>query len=127
MSKPLARVGQRFTAQFIDDLVALAIGAGLYVTFKALALPLDLAIVGALVYLLLCDGLPGGRSLGKRLTGIAVVQVETGEPCGYWRSFARNSAMVLGVLDAALIAGRQRRRLGDYIGGTKVIQFEELK
>jgi uncharacterized RDD family membrane protein YckC len=127
MSKPLARVGQRFTAQFIDDLVALAIGGAIYVACKALALPLDLAIVGALLYLLLCDGLPGGRSIGKRLTGIAVVQVDTGEPCGYWRSLARNSAMALGVLDAALIAGKQRRRLGDYVGGTKVIQLEELK
>jgi uncharacterized RDD family membrane protein YckC len=123
MSKPLARIGQRFTAQFIDDVVALALGVAIYVAARASALPLELAAVGALLYLLLCDGLPGGRSIGKRLTGIAVLHVTTDAPCTYWQSAARNAAMALGVLDAALIAGKQRRRLGDYIGRTKVIQL----
>jgi uncharacterized RDD family membrane protein YckC len=123
MSKPLARIGQRFTAQFIDDVVALGLGVAIYVAARASALPLELAAVGALLYLLLCDGLPGGRSIGKRLTGIAVLHVATDAPCTYWQSVARNSAMALGVLDAALIAGKQRRRLGDYIGQTKVIQL----
>jgi uncharacterized RDD family membrane protein YckC len=30
---------------------------------------------------------------------------------------------VLGVIDAAFIVGKQRRRLGDLIAGTKVIQL----
>lgn len=122
--KPLARIGQRFTAQFLDDLVAIAIGVAGYLAAKALALPLELSILGFFLYLLLCDGLPGGQSLGKRLTKIAVVHVTTEKPCNYWQSSVRNFSMVLGVVDAVLIAGKQRRRLGDYLGRTKVVQKE---
>lgn len=65
MSKPLARIGQRFTAQFVDGLVALAVGLVFYGVVKAFMLPLEVAIGGWLLYLLPCDGLPGGQSLGK--------------------------------------------------------------
>jgi hypothetical protein len=123
MSQPLARVGQRFTAQFVDGLAALAAGAVFYFVAKALALPLELAILGWLLYLLLCDGLPGGQSLGKRLTRTSVVHVTTEEPCTYWQSCVRNFTMVLGVFDAAFIIGKQRRRLGDHLGRTKVVQL----
>jgi len=86
MSKPLARIGQRFTSQFVD-------------------------------------GLPGGQSLGKRFTHTGVVHVDSELPCTYWQSCVRNVAMVLGVIDAAFIVGKQRRRLGDMLAGTKVIQL----
>jgi hypothetical protein len=35
--------------------------------------------------------------------------------------------MVLGIIDAAFIAGKQRRRLGDLLAGTKVIQLGGVK
>jgi len=126
MSKPLARIGQRFTAQFLDDMVALAVGGAVYLVAAALALPLGLAIFGFFLYLLLCDGLPGGQSLGKRFAKTAVVHVTTEKPCSYWQSCVRNLAMVLGVIDAVLIVGKQRRRLGDYLGRTKVVQMESI-
>jgi uncharacterized RDD family membrane protein YckC len=127
MSKPLASIGQRFTAQFLDDLVALTIGVAVYLVASFLALPLELAILGFFLYLLLCDGLPGGQSLGKRMTKTSVVHVATGQPCSYLQSCARNFAMVLGVVDAVLIVGQQRRRLGDYIGRTKVVRLDSFK
>lgn len=122
MSKPFARIGQRFTAQFIDDLVALTLGVAGHFAANALGLPLELSILGFFLYLLLCDGLPGGQSLGKRFTKTAVVHVVTEKPCSFWQSSVRNFSMVLGVIDAAPIAGKQRRRLGDYLGRTKVVQ-----
>lgn len=124
MSKPLASIGQRFTSQFLDDLVALAAGVVFYLAAKVLALPLELALLGFVLYVLLCDGLPGGQSVGKRFTRTSVVDATTGEPCRYWQSIVRNIAMVLGVFDAVFILGRQRRRLGDYLGRTKVIQLK---
>jgi uncharacterized RDD family membrane protein YckC len=123
MSKPLASIGKRFTSQFLDDLVAFAIGVIFYLTANALALPLELAFLGFMAYVLLCDGLPGGQSLGKRLTRTAVVHATNEEPCRYWQSVVRNFAMLLGVIDAIFILGKQRRRLGDYLAGTKVIQL----
>lgn len=124
MSKPLASIGQRFTSQFLDDLVAIAAGVIFYISAKALALPLELALLGFFLYVFLCDGLPGGQSVGKRFTRTAVVHVTTEEPCRYWQSLVRNFAMMLGVIDAVFILGKQRRRLGDYLGRTKVVQLE---
>lgn len=126
MSKPLASIGKRFTSQFLDDLVAIAVGAAFYLAAKALDLPLELALIGFMLYLLLCDGLPGGQSFGKRFTRTAVVHAVTGDPCRYWQSLVRNLAMLLGVVDAAFILGKQRRRLGDYLAGTKVVQLESV-
>lgn len=127
MNKPLASVGQRFTSQFVDGLVAFAVGIVFYLAAKTLKLPLELAFVGWLLYLLLCDGFPGGQSLGKRFTRTAVVHVTTGQPCSYWQSCLRNLTLMLGMIDAAFIAGKQRRRLGDYLARTKVVQMEPLR
>lgn len=123
MNKPLARIGQRFTSQFIDGLVALAVGVVFYFVANAFRLPNEWIFVGSILYILLCDGLPNGQSVGKRFTNTSVVHVDSELPCTYWQSFVRNSQMILGVIDAAFIAGKQRRRLGDLIAGTKVIQL----
>jgi len=84
MSKPLASIGQRFTSQFVDGLVALAVGFVFYLVANALTLPLELAIVGWLLYLLLCDGLPGGQSLGKRFNWSAKKRPPCLEPWTAW-------------------------------------------
>jgi uncharacterized RDD family membrane protein YckC len=123
MNKPLARIGQRFTSQFVDGLVAMAVGVVFYFIAKAFGFPNEWIFVGWLLYILLCDGLPGGQSMGKRFTKTSVVHVRTELPCTYWQSCVRNFTMVLGVVDAAFIAGKQRRRLGDLLAGTKVIQL----
>lgn len=123
MSQPLASIGDRFTGQFVDGLIAIAFGAAVYYVAKSLGLPVAPAVVAWLAYLLLCDGLPGGQSIGKRLTHSSVVHVYSGLPCTYWRSIVRNlSLLVLGVLDALFILGAQRRRLGDHLAGTKVVR-----
>lgn len=123
MSKPLARIGQRFTSQSIDGLVAMAVGVVVYLIANALELPYEWMFVGWLLYILFCDGLPGGQSMGKRFTSTSVVHADSELPCTYWQSCVRNSTMVLGVIDAAFIAGKQRRRLGDLLAHTKVIQL----
>lgn len=126
MGRPLASIGQRFTSQFVDGLVGMAVGVVFYLVARGLGLPLGLALLGWTLYMLLCDGLPGGQSVGKRMTRISVVHVTTGEPCRYWQSLVRNFAMVLGVFDAAFIIGKQRRRLGDYLACTKVVRLEAI-
>lgn len=44
----------------------------------------------AIVFLLLCDGLPNGQSPGKRLLGIKVAHVPTRRPCDLRSSAIRN-------------------------------------
>jgi uncharacterized RDD family membrane protein YckC len=123
MSKPLARIGQRFTSQYIDGAAALAVAVIFYFLANVLGLSNEWVFFGFLLYLLPCDGLPGGQSLGRRFTKTSVVHVATEKPCTYWHSCVRNLTMILGVIDAAFIIGKQRRRLGDRLARTKVIQF----
>lgn len=126
MIKPLASIGQRFTAQFVDGVVAFGVGALFFQAARMLALPLEWAMLGWALYWLLCDGFPNGQSLGKRWTRTQVVHATTGKPCTYGQSLVRNACLWLGVIDAAFIVGKQRRRLGDYLAGTKVVQVTPL-
>ncbi len=124
MSFQLASIGDRFTAQFIDGLVALAVGVAMYLGAGAVNLPLELAFLAWFLYLLFCDGLPGGQSIGKKFTKIAVVNVETGQPCNYMQSCVRNICLIiLGLIDCAFIVGKQRRRLGDFLAKTRVVRL----
>lgn len=73
-------------------------------------------------YLLLADGLFNGRSIGKIITKTRVVVEVTGKPCGFFRSFVRNVALsVLGIFDWIFILGNDRKRLGDMLAGTIVV------
>lgn len=120
----LASIGDRFTAQFLDGLVALAVGAAVYFVADVVGLPLELAFLAWFLYLLLCDGLPGGQSIGKKFTKSSVVHMETGQPCSYMQSVARNFCLlVLGFVDCVFIVGKQRRRLGDFLARTRVVRL----
>ena len=122
MSLHLASVGSRFSANFIDGVVSLLVGVACFQAAKATGAPLALAVWGWFAYLLLCDALPGSRSVGKRLMGIAVVRVTTERPCSWWRAIVRRVPMYpLGILDIVFITGPARRRLGDYLAGTRVV------
>ncbi len=119
----LASVGDRSTANFIDGIIAMAVGVATFYGAKAAGLPLWFAFIGCLAYTLFRDGMTHGQSLGKRVTKIAVVHAKNEQPCTYWQSFVRNVPMViLGFFDLVSIVGKQRRRLGDFMAGTKVVQ-----
>lgn len=88
-----------------------------------------LGIAGALVYLLLRDGI-GGQSLGKLLVGLVVVNVRTGLPGDLKDSAFRNvfvlipgANLVAIVLETiTLIRDPQGQRLGDRLAQTQVIE-----
>ena len=127
----LASRTHRFVAQILDGFTAFLpfMLLGLVIVFvadpdSALAVILVLAgILFAISYHLFCDALPGGQSVGKEVMGIAVVDERTGRPCSVGQSFVRNLLLaVLGLLDWVFIFGGQRRRLGDIVAGTLVVQ-----
>lgn len=54
--------------------------------------------LAAFLYILICDGLKGGRSLGKRVVGLSVVNTTTGNPADFKDSIIRNSTVAIPVL-----------------------------
>lgn len=123
----------RFLAKFVDYLLALSLEHAGFLLGSSW-----LAWLAATAYLLVADGLPGGKSLGKRLTGLWVAG-RTGRPCSFYESTIRNIPMglayilsqipwigwVLGVLvvsfEALILAGMPSdRRFGDDLVGTMV-------
>ena len=119
----LATVWQRALGRLIDSLIfiGLLIPGGLQIGSYTFLLGTPLTIL-AFVYLFLADGLPRGRSLGKRVAGTAVVDAKTREPCGYLQSGGRNFAMILGLIDTICMVQRSRQRLGDMLAGTLVVR-----
>ena len=52
----------------------------------------------AFLYILICDGFQDGRSLGKRVVGLKVVNTTTGKPGSFKDSVMRNSTVAIPVL-----------------------------
>jgi len=90
----------------------------------------------AMVYIVFRDGLFGGQSIGKKILGIRVVHMD-GRPISYVDSSFRNVMFIfypIYALTAAVIViealvslrDPQRRRLGDRIAKTCVVQKERV-
>ena len=122
----LASLPQRLAGQFLDGLVAAVPPiAAFLVTFVLNRAGIVLIVVACIfpfLYTLLADGLEGGQSYGKRMVGIRVVSMQTGEPCSFGQSFIRNLLlMILGPIDWIFIFGQRHQRLGDKAAGTIVV------
>jgi uncharacterized RDD family membrane protein YckC len=84
---------ERFLAKFIDFL---AVGA-------LFAIPGFVGPLAGTTYLLISDGLKGGQSLGKRIIGLKTVTLDTGAPCDFRKSIARNSPFAVLIVFCFLI------------------------
>lgn len=90
---PRANLLNRFLAKFIDFLV---IGA-LATIVKA-----PIGSLAALTYSLIADGFFDGRSLGKKMIGLRVVNLRTGMPCNFKDSILRNIPIAAVVMFALI-------------------------
>lgn len=123
----LAHPGKRYQGQFIDGLISVLLFAGTIYLLKVIGIDGKLAdtliVIIPISYFVFSDALPGGQSLGKKPFGISVISKTTGKPCKIWQSFIRNVfTPILGILDAVLIFGKKRQRLGDKFANTIVIE-----
>jgi uncharacterized RDD family membrane protein YckC len=122
----LAHPGKRFQAQFIDELIACAIGIAVCYSldnFFSRDFSVYSGIAIALVYFLFSDGFANGQSFGKNLLKIQVLDDGGINPCSWTQSFFRNVTFLLGIIDWIFILFKSHRRLGDYIAGTIVVKF----
>jgi uncharacterized RDD family membrane protein YckC len=135
-----------FLARMIAKTIDFAIVVALYEIIPAIG------FFAGLAYLLLCDGLFEGKSIGKSLTGIKVVDKDNREKCGYKESVFRNFpfaaafiivgifkvipllgwlisfAVIVGILifESLVIVGSENSmRLGDELANTWVVDDEQ--
>ena len=134
----LAGLASRVLASLLDGLIQSVAGAiivvALVMTFDGglealggglLALAIFLIFFG---YPILFEVLDGGRSIGKRATGIRVVRLDGG-PIGFGASAIRNIMRLIDILPGgyavgaiAILATPHNQRLGDIAAGTVVIR-----
>jgi uncharacterized RDD family membrane protein YckC len=139
----LAGFGSRFIAFALDFLVQVvayvllllltfgvvlqhASGSSLLVARGVIALVTLLDFIG---YFIVCELLFGGRTLGKRATGIRVVRVG-GQPVGWWSSLLRNIFRLIDMMPGIvyfvggilILSTKRNQRLGDLVGNTIVIR-----
>jgi uncharacterized RDD family membrane protein YckC len=135
LALPLANVGSRFMALFIDNLI---VGVALLVVILGVAFSLggtaaDIVGSGAVLaifvfYHVIFEVWGGGRTIGKRATGLRVV-TDGGAQVGLRRSLIRNiirlvEGTVLFYVPAiiSVLATRNNQRLGDLAAGTLVVR-----
>lgn len=138
MSEEFKRAGVlvRTVAKILDFII---IAAAVEILPKA-------GFFAGLAYLLIGDGLFGGRSLGKKLIGLRAVSADTYAPCTFRDSIVRNSTLGIGFLFykivwvgwifvvivsffefIILLGSKDGMRLGDEFAKTIVIESAQIK
>jgi uncharacterized RDD family membrane protein YckC len=145
-----ANIGKRIVAYLIDSLigggvslvllvvimglfwVAMMVGAVaqspiiLFGSMIVMIPGLIIILAPMVLYFLLKDGLFAGRSIGKKLMGLKVMNITANRPCSKVDSIKRNIIMfvpIIGWIDLimAIIDG-EGRRFGDKFAGTQVTE-----
>ncbi|MFL7863932.1 MULTISPECIES: RDD family protein [Vibrio] len=127
LNSKLASPGRRYIGQFIDLVVTWIIFLVTLLSLENLNFTEEesaiISIFLSISYLLLSDALPSGKSFGKRLLGISVIDKTTGKYCTIWQSFLRNVLTpLIGLIDAIFILSKRRQRLGDMAANTIVVE-----
>ena len=118
-----ADVRKRFSAALVDGLVVMTLSLGYWT-----ANSLWYFAIGA-TYLLLRDAI-GGRSIGKLLAGLVVIDLQTGRTASVTGSAKRNLLLLLPganlvaiFLEArTIVTDPQGQRLGDRLAQTQVVE-----
>jgi len=147
ISQPVAGIGSRGLAAGVDSCILLiiilvllagALGLSLISATAAVAGPTLIVVVVVasvvpVLYYVVCEVATGGRSIGKALFGLRVVDLR-GVPVGLADSLVRNLVRILdflpllyGIGVVTMFAGRQPRRLGDLAAGTVVVHDRGLR
>ncbi|WP_040208935.1 RDD family protein [Neobacillus jeddahensis] len=101
------------------------------------ALPIAITIIVLFIvnwgYFFLCEFFSGGRTLGKKVVGIRVIQ-ENGHSITLLASFIRNLVRLIDSLPTAYLLGilmiffhSKHKRLGDLVAGTIVVHERKAK
>ncbi|MFX1513123.1 MAG: zinc-ribbon domain-containing protein [Promethearchaeota archaeon] len=109
----LAGLGSRCGAWFVDALIC--------------SLPLAICCPLGCIYSGLKDAMSDGRSIGKSMFNIRVIDQFTGEPCNVNQSCIRNGFCGATTCPFTLFFDRYRRHTGDWFARTIVVEDREVK
>ena len=125
----------RATALLIDYLVFVMVFSAIIAILPSGKLSQGISLVLLFFmywgYPILCEVYWGGRTLGKRATGLQVVRAN-GLPVGWRESTLRNLLLIADLLPVCYLTGllsmmmdSRFRRIGDIVAGTLVIHVEK--
>jgi uncharacterized RDD family membrane protein YckC len=133
----LAGLGSRMAASLVDGLIRFAVIIALSIVLFASpervgGVEFALFIIGSFIvffaYDVIFETLGGGRTPGKRATGLRVVR-EGGQPVGFVASAIRNIVRLIDMLPfsyaigiVAILVSSKNQRLGDIAAGTIVVR-----
>ena len=120
----LATTGSRYLAQILDQIIGFGFAFIVPLIGINAGIGLLLSIVIYVSYILFNDAMPNGQSAGKKIFSIKVLNKITGKNCSLSESFLRNITTVipfLALIDAVMILGVRKQRMGDKLANTIVI------
>ena len=91
--------------------------------FSIITIPSMIFIIG--VALFFCKDSLQGRSFGKRLLKLQVIDNYNRTPAGPVRCMVRNLFIIIWPLEFLITLFSRERRLGDLAAGTRVVRFNE--
>lgn len=139
LARQVAGLGARFLAAMVDfalqSAFAAAVGLFVYLKHPHLVAPHERAwfftaavLEWHILYFLLFEAFTWGRTPGKALLGIAVVDLRTGDRAKWFQLLGRNLTRALDILPIHYLAGAisiasssKRQRLGDRLCSTIVV------
>lgn len=108
-----------FKQAWLARLIAKTIDLGLVVFLAAVYFPLGFLI--GIAYLAIGDSLGLGQSIGKRVIGMRVIDIESGEKCDLKQSVIRNLPLCAPLILMIIPI------LGWFIGGVSLILFSAIE
>lgn len=118
------RLGSMILDHLIMSLLAAAFtSVGFMTSFISLGMTGIGGTLGVLCYL--AKDILRGKSAGKRIIGLQIVNIETGLPASLTRTLIRNLTIVIWPIEVFITLFSKQRRLGDFIAGTEVIQSDK--
>ncbi|WP_248769498.1 RDD family protein [Pseudomonas sp. MWU12-2345] len=120
-------LGRRRGGQIIDSLVTFFLFFLAGRAAKFVGLPPNvvglLALGSTAAYYLFSDAMPNGKSVGKKLLGMSVIDERSYLNCNLYQSFMRNiTTPFLNFFDWIFIFFGSRKRLGDMLASTIVFR-----
>ncbi|MBW7913273.1 MAG: RDD family protein, partial [Taibaiella sp.] len=83
-------------------------------------------LTGAMYAIYFCKDNFNGKSPGKKIMGLQVVNNKTMQPANPWRCIVRNLFCIFWPIEFIVALANPGRRIGDFVAGTAVVSYEEI-